>query len=196
VLNVIQERAVKYPDRLSDLTTHFYDALDELMVKELGDPRTFVEVGKAHDRILQHSRDRSIDILVLGICKPSHLGMEMRTSGAFRLIVDAECPVLTIQHRVEQKLVRHLAEAAVYGDEAERDHLAPPDGHFSDRRRVVQVLPSQNPPAKQGVIVRIVGDGLRLAGNFERRAGFKEKSGQWVAIQRQRGCSCLRSPRG
>lgn len=99
VLNVIQEEAVKHPDRLSDLTRHFYDALDDLVTpqaKELGDPRTFVEVGKAHDRILQHIQDRSIDLLVLGIRKPSHLGMEMRTSGAFRLIIDAECPVLTI----------------------------------------------------------------------------------------------------
>jgi hypothetical protein len=38
-----------------------------------------------------------MDLLVLGIRKTSHLGMEMRTSGAFRIIVDAECPVLTIR---------------------------------------------------------------------------------------------------
>jgi hypothetical protein len=34
---------------------------------------------------------------VLGLRKTSHLGLEMRTSGAFRIIVDAECPVLTIR---------------------------------------------------------------------------------------------------
>jgi hypothetical protein len=35
--------------------------------------------------------------LVLGIRKTSHLGMEMRTSAAFQIIVGAECPVLTIR---------------------------------------------------------------------------------------------------
>jgi hypothetical protein len=35
---------------------------------------------------------------VLGIRKTSHLGMEMRTSRAFQMIVDAACPVLTIRN--------------------------------------------------------------------------------------------------
>jgi hypothetical protein len=34
---------------------------------------------------------------VLGIRRTSHIDMEMRTSGAFRIIVDAPCPVLTIR---------------------------------------------------------------------------------------------------
>jgi nucleotide-binding universal stress UspA family protein len=99
VLNVIQENAVNHPDRLSDLQSSFYGALDRLVpqqAKEFCDPRTFVEVGEAHDRILQHIKERSIDLLVLGIRKSSHLGVEMRTSRAFRIIVDADCPVLTI----------------------------------------------------------------------------------------------------
>jgi hypothetical protein len=41
-----------------------------------------------------------IDLLILGIAKgirrSSHLGLTTRTSGAFQLIVDAECPVLTV----------------------------------------------------------------------------------------------------
>jgi nucleotide-binding universal stress UspA family protein len=49
------------------------------------------------DQILEHIRERSIDLLVLGIRKSSHLGMEMRTSRAFQIIVEAECPVLTIR---------------------------------------------------------------------------------------------------
>jgi len=56
-----------------------------------------VAVGEAYDQILEHIRDRSSDLLVLGIRRTSHLSMEMRTSGAFRIIVDAECPVLTIR---------------------------------------------------------------------------------------------------
>jgi nucleotide-binding universal stress UspA family protein len=100
VLNVIQEGAIEHPDRLSDLQHRFYDALDGLVpqqAKKFCDPRTFVEVGSAHERILDHIREHSIDLLVLGIRQTSHLGMEMRTSGAFRIIVDAECPVLTIR---------------------------------------------------------------------------------------------------
>ena len=100
VLNVIQDGTIEHPDRLSDLQHRFYDALDGLvpsLAKEFCDPRTFVEVGSAHDRILEHVRENSMDLLVLGIRQTSHLGMEMRTSGAFRIIVDAECPVLTVR---------------------------------------------------------------------------------------------------
>ncbi len=100
VLNVIQDDAFEEPERLSDLQTRFFSALERLVpqqAREFCDPRTFVAVGKAHDRILEHIRKRSIDLLVLGIHKSSHLNMEMRTSGAFRIVVDAECPVLTIR---------------------------------------------------------------------------------------------------
>jgi nucleotide-binding universal stress UspA family protein len=100
VLNVIHEDAIEHPDRLADIQRHFYGALDRLVpqqAKEFCDTKTFVEVGSAHDRILEHIKERSVDLLVLGIRKTSHIGMEMRTSGAFRLIVDAECPVLTVQ---------------------------------------------------------------------------------------------------
>ncbi|MGP8270930.1 MAG: universal stress protein [Terracidiphilus sp.] len=100
VLNVIQDDAMLYPDRLHDLRSRFFSVLDGLVpqqAREFCDPRTYVAVGSAHDKILEHIRERSIDLLVLGIRKTSHLSMEMRTSGAFRIIVDAECPVLTIR---------------------------------------------------------------------------------------------------
>jgi nucleotide-binding universal stress UspA family protein len=100
VLNVIQEAAIEHPDRLADLQTRFFSALDALVpqyAREFCDPRTYVAVGGAHDKILEHIRERSIELLVLGIRKTSHISMEMRTSGAFRIIVDAPCPVLTIR---------------------------------------------------------------------------------------------------
>jgi nucleotide-binding universal stress UspA family protein len=99
VLNMIQSETLDHPDRLSDLRKCFYDALDSVVphhASKFCNPRTFVEVGKAHDQILQHIRERSIDLLVLGIRKTSHLGMQKKTSGAFHLIVSADCPVLTI----------------------------------------------------------------------------------------------------
>jgi nucleotide-binding universal stress UspA family protein len=101
VLNVIHGSAVAHPDRLSSLQKDFYQALDLLVpqqAREFCDPRTFVEVGKAHEQILEHIREHSIDLLMLGIRKSSHLSLEIRTSRAFQIIVDAECPVLTVQH--------------------------------------------------------------------------------------------------
>ena len=101
VLNVIQDDVIEHPDRLFDLQTRFFSALDSLVPecsKEFCEPRTYVAVGGAHDKILEHIREHSIDLLVLGIRKTSHLSMEMRTYGAFRIIVDAACPVLTIRN--------------------------------------------------------------------------------------------------
>jgi nucleotide-binding universal stress UspA family protein len=100
ILNVIRDDAIEHPDRLFELQTRFFSALDRLVpqqAKEFCDPRTYVAVGGAYDQILEHIRERSINLLVLGIRKTSHISMEMRTSGAFQIIVDAECPVLTIR---------------------------------------------------------------------------------------------------
>lgn len=95
VLNVIPDPP---PDK-AELEQRYLQALSKLIpeqAREFCNPRTFVKSGNAHDQILTHIRENSTDLLVLGIRKSSHLGMEMRTSGAFHLIADAACPVLTI----------------------------------------------------------------------------------------------------
>lgn len=100
VLNVIHDSVIGHPEPVSDLRNRFYGILDGLLPQqalEFCDPITFVAMGNACDRILEHIREQSIDLLVLGIRKTSHIGMEMRTSAAFRIIVGAECPVLTIR---------------------------------------------------------------------------------------------------
>ena len=100
VLNVIQDDVSDRPELLSDLRSRFYGILDGLLPQQalkFCNPITFVAMGNACDRILEHIREHSIDLLVLGIRKTSHLGMEMRTSAAFRIIVGAECPALTIR---------------------------------------------------------------------------------------------------
>ena len=99
MLHVVRREAIEHPDRLNDILRRFYRALDELVpeqAKEFCNPRSFVEVGNAHQQILEHIRERSIDLLVLGVRKSSHLGIERRTSGAFQLVIHAACPVLTI----------------------------------------------------------------------------------------------------
>jgi nucleotide-binding universal stress UspA family protein len=100
VLNVIQDNAASQAGQWSDLQREVYAALDKIVpeqAKEFCHSRTFVEVGRAHKRILEHIRERSIDLLVLGIRKASHLSVEARVSSAFQIIVDAACPVLTIR---------------------------------------------------------------------------------------------------
>jgi nucleotide-binding universal stress UspA family protein len=99
VLNVVGQEAVDHPDRLDEIQKRFYGALDAVVpqeAKRFCNPRTFVEVGNAHERILKHIQERSIDLLVLGLQKTSHLGLETRKSRAFQIIVKAECPVLTV----------------------------------------------------------------------------------------------------
>jgi nucleotide-binding universal stress UspA family protein len=100
VLNVIQDGAMDDPMLLADVRSQFFSVVDGLVpqhARAFCDPKTFVAIGGAHDRIVEHIMDKSIDLLVLSIRNASHLRMEMRTSGVFQIIVDAECPVLTIR---------------------------------------------------------------------------------------------------
>ncbi|HTF70617.1 MAG TPA: universal stress protein [Edaphobacter sp.] len=99
VLNVIHSEQIEHPDRFHDLQQHFYGALDSivpLQAKRFCDPQTFVSVGEAENEILKHIKERDIDLLVLGLKRNAHLGMQNRTTGAFPIIVAAQCPVLTI----------------------------------------------------------------------------------------------------
>ena len=95
VLHVIEHGVVDRPERLQAITRSFRDALGN-QAKDFLNPQMFIETGNAYEQILKHCRERSIGLLILGIRKSSHLGLTTRTSGAFQLIVDAECPVLTV----------------------------------------------------------------------------------------------------
>jgi nucleotide-binding universal stress UspA family protein len=100
VLNVVEDDAMDDPALLADVRSRYFSVVDGLVphhARAFCDPKTFVAIGDAHDRIIEHIRDKSIDLLVLSIRNASHLRMEMRTSGVFQIIVDAECPVLTIR---------------------------------------------------------------------------------------------------
>jgi nucleotide-binding universal stress UspA family protein len=60
------------------------------------EPHTFVSLGQPHTEILKHIDDRKIDLLILGLRRNKHFGLESRTSGVFPIIVKARCPVLTV----------------------------------------------------------------------------------------------------
>lgn len=99
VLNVVRSREIDHPDQLHRLQDHFYGGVEAIMPHDAGqvcEPHTFVSVGLPDKEILTHIREREIDLLVLGLRRNTHLGMQNRTSGSFSIIVKAKCPVITV----------------------------------------------------------------------------------------------------
>jgi nucleotide-binding universal stress UspA family protein len=99
VLNVVRSNQIDHPDQIHRLQEHFYNALDLVVpssARKLCEPRTFVSVGDPQNEILRHIEEREIDLLVLGLRRNTHLGMQNRMVGVFPVIVEAECPVITV----------------------------------------------------------------------------------------------------
>lgn len=99
VLNVVRSHKIDHPEQLHHLQEHFYGAVAAIIPHSAGqicEPHTFVSVGQPHTEILNHVKEREIDFLVLGLRRNTHLGMQNRTSGAFPIIVEAKCPVITV----------------------------------------------------------------------------------------------------
>lgn len=98
VLHVVRED-VRSPEQLRELQGKFYDVLKGIVpaqADDLANPSALVEVGSAHERILERLKETSADLLVLSIRKSSHLWLQSRISGAFHIIANAPCPVMTI----------------------------------------------------------------------------------------------------
>lgn len=99
VLNVAHSRQVNHPDQIQKLQKHFYGAVESFLphgATQVAEPHTFVCVGNPSEQILQHVKERGIDLLVLGLRRNTHLGMQNRTAGAFPIIIAAPCPVVTV----------------------------------------------------------------------------------------------------
>jgi len=99
VLHVIHREDVEDAERMLEIRRQF-DAMIEKQVpsaaSEIQNPICVVEVGNAHEQILHHLREYCADLLVLGVRKTSHLWLESRRSGAFQIIAESPCPVMTI----------------------------------------------------------------------------------------------------
>jgi len=97
VLHVVSaEATVRYD--VAEREQELLGALDKLVPEEarkLCRPRNFVEFGDAREFIINHARERRVDLIVLGAHQHSHLAMHLRTGPAFQIIVKAPCPVLT-----------------------------------------------------------------------------------------------------
>ena len=99
VLNVVRSEDIDHPEQLDLLQKHFYGAVEAAVprhAEQICQPHTFVSVGQPHAEILKHVDKREIDLLILGLRRNAHLGMQNRTSGAFPIIVEARCPVVTV----------------------------------------------------------------------------------------------------
>jgi len=98
VLNIIHPKQVSHPEQLHLVEQHFYGAVDSVIPNLPGQrysPRTFVRTGEFVDEIVSHIREREIDLLVIGL-RHGHDGIQNHSSGAFSIIIEAECPVLTV----------------------------------------------------------------------------------------------------
>ena len=99
VLHVVNPDDVADKDRFEEVHKRFRAVLDEMAprhAEKFSQPEGLVEVGSAHERILEHLKESGADLLVLSIRKGSHLWLQSRLSGAFHIIANAPCPVLTI----------------------------------------------------------------------------------------------------
>ncbi len=99
VLHVVRSDDRNDPERFSEIQKQFNAVLEELVPQQadaIRNPRGIVEVGSAHVRILERLRESQADLLVLSLRKSSHLWLQSRLSGAFDIIANAPCPVLTI----------------------------------------------------------------------------------------------------
>jgi nucleotide-binding universal stress UspA family protein len=99
VLHVARSEDMEHPDRFSEIQKQFYEVVDGLVPRHadaIRNPHGFVEAGSANTRILEHVREFHTDLLVLSIRKSSHLWLQSRLSGAFHIIANAPCPVMTI----------------------------------------------------------------------------------------------------
>ncbi len=99
VLHVVQGEDAEHPERMNEIQKRFSEVLETLVPRQadaIRNPRGIVEVGTAHARILEHLREFQNDLLVLSIRRSSHLWLQSRLSGAFHIIANAPCPVMTI----------------------------------------------------------------------------------------------------
>ncbi len=99
VLHVVNPDDIADKDRFSEVQKRFRAVLNEMApqhAERISQPEGLVEVGSAHERILEFLEESKVDLLVLSIRKSSHLWLQSRLSGAFHIIANAPCPVLTI----------------------------------------------------------------------------------------------------
>ena len=98
-LHVVRAADLNDPERLDRIRKEFCKALESAspgFAARIAERKQWIEEGSAHARILDHVRDHQVDLLVLSVRKSSNLWLRERLSGAFDIIANAPCPVMTI----------------------------------------------------------------------------------------------------
>ena len=98
-LHVVPESVMKDSERLNRIRREFHAAVEGVVPKplrDLAEPKEWIEAGNAHERILDHVKEHKADLLVLSVRRSSHLWLRERLSGAFYIVAHATCPVMTI----------------------------------------------------------------------------------------------------
>ena len=98
-MNVARERDMQDEERLREVNECLYEAFSKVVpdqARDLCGPGTFIDGQSAKDSILAKARQVSADLIILGVKKNSHPAMHLRTSFAFQLVIEADCPVLTV----------------------------------------------------------------------------------------------------
>ncbi len=99
VLNIVHSRQIDRSELMRNIEQHFHEAAESYLqqgAEQVTKPHSFVCAGDPAEQILLHIEEHRIDLLVLGLRRSAHLGMQNRTSGAFAIIVAASCPVVTV----------------------------------------------------------------------------------------------------
>lgn len=98
-LHVVPESVMKDQRQLNRVHEEFHSALEGGLLKRAGsllEPKEWVAAGNAHTRILEHVKEKRADLLVLSVRRSSNLWLRERLSGAFHIVANATCPVMTI----------------------------------------------------------------------------------------------------
>ena len=99
VLNVLSSPWEQQQREIDRTKQHFSSAVATFLPggsRQIVDSSTFVSVGEPQKEIQRHIENRKIDLLVLGLRRSTHLGMQNRTAGAFPIIAASSCPVVTV----------------------------------------------------------------------------------------------------
>lgn len=99
VLHVAHPEDMEDPGRMKEIREHLTTTLESVLPGEAWealDPKGAIETGRAHRRILDYIHGSSVDLLVLALRKSSHQWLQPRLSGAFHIVANAPCPVMTI----------------------------------------------------------------------------------------------------
>ena len=101
LLHVIEslKATVQNPKQSVIEILHRLDALIPLDADLWCRPKGFVEYGTAADRILYTAKIRHADLIVLGAKKSAHpvAATHLLTSTAYKVAIQAQCPVLTVR---------------------------------------------------------------------------------------------------